>query len=151
MQCIQNIRAKMILNKKTTQCLKELNWLPIQQRIDFKILILVFKSPNKQAPKYLLEQIVKKEQRRKGLRSSTKHNLLEIPTAKRKTFASRAFSTYEPTKWNELPDNLWTCTRLETFKKLLKTHLFKLAYYLVHCKVPFIIHSAFHMALYQIP
>ena len=39
----------MILNKKktrnsTTDFLKELHWLPIQQRIDFKILMLVFKS-----------------------------------------------------------------------------------------------------------
>ena len=103
--------------------------MPIQQRIGFKILILVFKSLNKQAPKYLQELIVKKEQRREGLQSSTKHNLLEIPTTKRKTFTSRAISTYGPTKWNELPDNLHTCASLETFKKLIKTHLFKLAYY----------------------
>ena len=46
MQHMQNIGAEIILNKKsrdsTTECLKELHWLPIQQRIDFKILILVF-------------------------------------------------------------------------------------------------------------
>ena len=69
-----------------------------------------------QTQEYLQEVIVKKEQRREGLRSSTKHNLLEVPTTKRKTFASTAFSTYGPTKWNELPDNLLTCASLETFK-----------------------------------
>ena len=74
--------------------LKELHWLPIQQRIDFKILVLVFKSLKKQASKYLQEPIVKKEQKREGLRSSTKHNLLEIPSTKRKPFTARAFSTY---------------------------------------------------------
>ena len=62
----------MTLNKKTrdsaTEFLKELHWLPIQQRIDFKILILVFKSLNKQTPKYLQELIIKKEQRKEGLR-----------------------------------------------------------------------------------
>ena len=87
MQHIQNIRAKMILNKKprdsVTECLKELHSLPIQQRIDFKILIIVFNSLNKQAQKYLQELIVKKEQRREGLGSSTKHNLLENPTKKK--------------------------------------------------------------------
>ena len=35
MQCIQNTGAKMILNKKprdsTTECLKELHWLPINK------------------------------------------------------------------------------------------------------------------------
>ena len=79
MHCIENIGAKMILNKKprdsATECLKELHWLTIQQRIDSKILVLVFKSLNKQTPKYLQELIVMKEQRREGLRSSTKHNL----------------------------------------------------------------------------
>ena len=123
----------MILNKKArdsaTECLKELHWLPIQQRIDFKILVLVFKSLNKQVPKYLQELIVKKEQKREGLRLGAKHNLLEIPITKTKTFATRAFSTYVPTKWNKLPDNLHACASLETFKKLLKSHLFKLAYY----------------------
>ena len=49
------------------------------KKIDFKILLLVFKSLNKHTLKYLQELIVKKEQRREGLRSSTKHNLLEIP------------------------------------------------------------------------
>ena len=44
MQHIQNIRAKIILNKRSrdgaTECLRELHWWPIQQRIDLKILIL---------------------------------------------------------------------------------------------------------------
>ena len=99
-----------------TECLKELHWLPIQQRIDFKILIPVFKSLNMQTPKYLQELIVMKEHRREGLRSSTKHNLLEAPSTRRKTFTGRAFSTYGPTKWNKLPDNLCTCASPETFK-----------------------------------
>ena len=113
MQHIQRITAKVILNKNprdsATECLKELHWFPIQQ-IDFKILILDFRSLNKQAPKYLQELIVKKEQIREGLRSSMKHNLLEIPTIKRKTFTSRTFSTYGPTK---LPDDVHTCASLE--------------------------------------
>ena len=108
----------MILNKKprdsATECLNELHWLAIQQRIDFKIL--VFKSLNKQTPKYLQELIIKKEQRKEGLRLSTKCNLLKVPTTKRKTFASRALSTYRPAKWNELPDNICTCASLEAFK-----------------------------------
>ena len=39
MQHIENIGTKIILNQKprdsTTECLKELHWFPIQQRIDF--------------------------------------------------------------------------------------------------------------------
>ena len=33
--------------------MKELHWLPIEQRIEFKILILTFKALQKNAPKYL--------------------------------------------------------------------------------------------------
>ena len=120
MQHTQNIRAKIIWNKRsrdsTTECFRELHWLPIQQIVDFKILILIFKSLTIQTPKYLQEPIIKKEQRREGLRSNTKHNLLEIPTPKRKPFESRAFSTYRPTTWNQLLDNLCMCVILETFK-----------------------------------
>ena len=82
----------MIMNKKpidsATECLKELHWLPVQQRINFTILILVFKSLNKQAPKYLQELIVKKDQRREGLRSSTKHNLLEVSNYKKENICT---------------------------------------------------------------
>ena len=67
--------------------------------------------------------------RTEGLRSSAKHNLLEVPTTKRKKFANRAFSTYGLTNSIKLPDNLCTCVSLDTFKKSLKTYLFKLAYY----------------------
>ena len=67
-----------------TECLKELHWLAIQQRIDFKILILVFKFLNKETPEYLWELIVKEEQRREGLISGTKDNILEVPTPKEK-------------------------------------------------------------------
>ena len=47
MQSIQNGEAKIILNKRsrdsTIECLKELHWLPKQQRIGLKILKLIFK------------------------------------------------------------------------------------------------------------
>ena len=78
--------------------------------------LLIFKSLNRQTPKYLQELIIKKEQRRDGLRSNTKYNLLEIPKKKKKTFASRAFRTYGLTKWNQLLDNLHACVSLDTFK-----------------------------------
>ena len=154
MQHAQNIRAKIVLNKSSrdsiTECLGKLHWLPIKQRIDLNILTLIFKSLNRQTPKYLQELIIKKEDRREGLRSNTQHNLLEIPTTKRKTFASGAFSTCRPTKQTHPPNNLCICVSLDTFKKSLKTNLFKLVHYLIHCKVSFIIYFAFHIVLYQI-
>ena len=50
LQRIQNTGAKFVLQKdklaSSTECLCALHWLPIRERIDYKILTLVFKSLN---------------------------------------------------------------------------------------------------------
>ena len=55
-QVIQNICAKLVLGRpkysSSTEALKCLHWLPIQQRITYKIGLLTFKCINKAAPKY---------------------------------------------------------------------------------------------------
>lgn len=47
LQRIQNIAAKIVLNKRkldsATACLRELHWLPVRFRIRFKILTLVYR------------------------------------------------------------------------------------------------------------
>ena len=47
LQRVQNMAAKIVLNKgkygSSTRCLEELHWLPIEQRINFKIATLVHK------------------------------------------------------------------------------------------------------------
>ena len=47
MQRVQNIAAKLVLGKSkfhsSLECLWELHWLPINKRIQFKVLVLVFK------------------------------------------------------------------------------------------------------------
>ena len=56
---VQNAAAKFVLNLKrmdsSTEALKTLHWLPIKFRIQFKILLLVYKCLNGQAPSYLSE------------------------------------------------------------------------------------------------
>ena len=110
-----------------TECLKELHWLPTQQRIMFKILMLTHKCINNKGPKYLQELVIFKLQCRHGLRSAGITNLLLRLTTKCKTFADRSFSVAAPVLWNALPDSLRSLELL-TFKKALKTHLFKEAF-----------------------
>ena len=59
MQRVHNSAAKFVLNLKrmdnSTEILKILHWLPIRFRIQFKILPLVYKRLNGQAPSYLSE------------------------------------------------------------------------------------------------
>ena len=50
--------AKFVLGRtkynSATQCLKTLHWLPIRLRIEYKILVMVYKCLQKQAPGYLV-------------------------------------------------------------------------------------------------
>ena len=92
MQNIQNLAAKVILGKQKSdsskECLKALHWLPIKYRINYKICTLVFKCLHAMAPTYFIKLIKIKQQRRQGLRSENRNNILEVPKMKRKTFAS---------------------------------------------------------------
>ncbi|KAJ8026403.1 hypothetical protein HOLleu_31207 [Holothuria leucospilota] len=57
LQRVQNRAAKLVLRESkfagAKVCLKSLHWLPINQRIKHKVLSLVFKSLNGDAPQYL--------------------------------------------------------------------------------------------------
>ena len=131
MQKVQNTAARMVLNKhqsySATECLKQLHWLPIKSRIEYKVLTMVFTCKHGMAPKYLQDLLEAKEHCRQGLKSNNKQ-LLKVPTAARKTFADRSFSVKGPRLWNNLPGNIQTITSYTTFKKQLKTLLFNIYY-----------------------
>ena len=77
------------------------------------------------APKYLSDKLHLKKNN--GLRSDNCNKLI-IPKSRLKSYGDRAFSVAGPKLWNELDDELRLCTKLDTFKRLLKTHLFKEAF-----------------------
>lgn len=94
--------------------LKELHWLPIAERIIFKVLLLTFKaictglSTDPYKPS-------------RSLRSSNK-NFLTIPKYNLKSYGLRAFSVYNaPILWNKLPEDIRTMNNIIVFK----TSLFK--------------------------
>ena len=54
LQKIQNVGAKLVYRRTNQpECLCALHWLPIRERIDYKLLTLAFKSLNNQTPMYL--------------------------------------------------------------------------------------------------
>ena len=87
-----------------TPILKELHWFPVVIRIEFKILVLVFKAYHSIAPLYIFDMITKHELSR-SLRSSS-NRLLVVPQYNLKTYGRRAFSVNGPVLWNSLPDIL---------------------------------------------
>ena len=131
-QRIQNMCAKLVLGKSkydsSTESLKALHWVPIQQLIEFKILTLTHKCINNSAPRYLQELMSVKEQKRENMRSNSIGVLLNMPTVKWTSFALRSFRHVAPTLWNRLPTNIRCTNSLDKFKELLKTFLFQAAF-----------------------
>ena len=129
---IQRTAARIVTRKRKydpiSHDLVELHWLPIKQRIDFKIIVLVYKCLHQTAPNYLAELLhVSISHRRLRSNSTASYRLTEHRT-QRITFADRSFSCYGPKLWNSLPEHIKSAASIDNFKKLLKHHLFNLAY-----------------------
>jgi hypothetical protein len=103
--------------------LKQLHWLPIRARIDFKILLITYKALNNQAPDYITELLDIYKPKR-TLRSASQ-NLLAVPQSNTKTYGEKAFQVSAPKLWNSLPDYIRLSSSLGIFKDLVKTHLFR--------------------------
>ena len=127
LQKVQNTAVRIITlcNKKNniTPHLKELHWLPVNLRIEYKILLLTFKVLNGLAPGYLCD-LLEFRTTPHNLRSETNKLLVE-PRTRTASYGDRAFSVIAPVLWNKLPDKLRFETELSLFKSALKTHLFR--------------------------
>jgi hypothetical protein len=130
LQLVQNAAARLVTHSRKqehiTPILKTLHWLPVEQRIQYKLLLITFKSMNGCAPSYL-SNLLNTYSPTRSLRSSTA-NLLQTHSYRLKTYGKRSFSVAAPFLWNSLPSELRETTCLNTFKKKLKTYLFKLSY-----------------------
>ena len=119
LQYVQNSAARLLsFTRKTehiTPILKELHWSPVAVRIEFRILVLVFKAYHCIAPLYISDMITKYEPTR-SLSSSSKR-LLVVLRYNLKTYEGRDFSVNGPMLWNSLPNNIRETETLSTFKK----------------------------------
>ncbi|XP_039882719.1 uncharacterized protein LOC120730393 [Simochromis diagramma] len=130
LQTVQNAAARLLTGTRKffpiTPVPASLHWLPIKYRIQFKILLLTFKTINKLAPSYLSE-LLKSHTPARTLRSATQL-LLTQPRSRLKSRGDRAFALAAPVLWNTLPLDLRASDSIALFKSRLKTHLFNLAF-----------------------
>ena len=105
--------------------LKQLHWLPVNYIIKFKLSTLTYRALAIHQPPYLASLLHVSNVPRQ-LRSSTSQQL-SIPRTKL-NLGKRAFSVAAPIIWNELPTTLKSCESLASFRKNLKTYLFKIAF-----------------------
>ena len=126
LQQIQNNAARLVFKKPkkqhVTPLLKKLHWLPVTDRIEYKIASLCFKSLNRNGPSYMSD-ILSYSTPIRELRSSSKQ-LLSVLRPKLKTYGERAFTFAGPTIWNSIPISVKNSENFEIFKKKLKTYLF---------------------------
>ena len=98
LQHVQNAAARLLTRtgkcEHITPILKELHWIPVNQRIEFKILVLTFKVLNGTAPKYLRDLLILYQPNR-TLRSIDK-KLLAVPSYNLERYGRRAFSVAAP-------------------------------------------------------
>ncbi len=121
---VQKSAARLITMSEKYQhispTMKKLHWLPIWQRIEYKILLLTYKALNNLAPLYLSDLLQCRVDW--GFRRDNTL-LLVYPKINRVTFGSRAFFKAAPMLWNSIPPSLRACSSVAQFKKNLKTHL----------------------------
>ena len=110
LQRLQNAAARLICSipgfSHVTPVLYSLHWLPVQFRIDLKILMIAFKAIHGHAPECICNLIHIKNPSMYGLRSNSELLLAPPSTKIKKTLGDRAFTAAAPSLWNKLPSEI---------------------------------------------
>ena len=132
LQSVPNSIARTIYREDRTchitPILKDLHWLRVGERIEFKVCLTVFKSLHSMAPEYVSELCLGEVvvARRLTLRSAMNEDpgRLNVPIrANRPGYLDRSFAVAGPLLWNRLPPSLRAVESIDIFKRQLKAHL----------------------------
>ena len=132
LQKCQNNAARVITRTRKydhiSPVMCELHWLPVRQRIEYKLLLITYKCLNNQGPKYLSELLTMYVPSR-ALRSEDQKLLVHPRQFHRLVpFGQRSFVRIAPRLWNDLPLSLKLSPSVASFKSNLKTYIFKQVY-----------------------
>ena len=135
LQKIQNSCARFLFGKhiqkfdRVTPFLEKAHFLPVKERIHFKIALMAFKCLNNINPNYLNDCLTVKGQLNRTLRHENDFFLLNPPPLPRLLRTERGISHASPTVWNQLPYDIRSSNDIVTFKRKLKTHYFNKAFH----------------------
>ena len=131
LQSVMNAAARLVFSAKSsdhiTPLLRELRWLKVPERIQFRLGVLVYRCLHNRAPAYLAEslQLVRDVHARRRLRSAESMKLI-VPATRCSTLGDRAFPVSAARTWNALPSSVRAAPSLATFRQKLKQTLFLL-------------------------
>jgi len=130
LQLVQNTCARLVTRTRRrdniSPVLVELHWLPVEFRIQYKVLLYTYKALHGLAPQYISD-LLQEYKPMRTLRSSSQ-SLLMVPKSRTVTYGSRSFRVAAPKLWNQLTEELKSAPTLVSFKRQLKTYLFRLAH-----------------------
>jgi len=126
---VQNATARLITG--TRRCdhispvLRKLHWLPVRERIKFKLACLVRQSLSGQAPLYLADNCrLVSDSTWRSLRSADVSTCVVPPTLT--SYGDTTFAAAGPRLWNSLPVQLHNPDiTYGLFRRQLKGHLFR--------------------------
>ena len=128
---IQNHAAKVVFRKSKhehiTPLLKKLHWLPVKERILFKIATFACRFFDGNLPPYLSSCLSVYTPFR-TLRSSSDEEFFSCAKWKIEGFGYRSFSVHVPLVWNSLPPHIRHSCSLSQFKTSLQTFLYTSAF-----------------------
>jgi len=133
LQSVLNAAARLVYSSRrydhVTPLLRELHWLRMSQRIDYKLAVLVYRCLNGLAPSYLANdlQCVADLDTQQCLRLASTSTLV-VPVTRLSTVGDRAFPVAAAHVWNSLPADVTSSPSLSTLKRRLKTELFVRSY-----------------------
>ena len=135
LQSVLHSVARLVLRKRkfdpvSIDLRERLHWLPIRQRIQYKLGLLVYKCLHGLAPSHLSDMLalVSADPYSCRLRSAA-HGDLTVPWTRTVRMGPRSFAVSGPKFWNSLaPELKHPNISLASFKSLLKTELFIRAY-----------------------
>ena len=129
-QCLQsvlNTAVRLVAGASrwddVTRLLRDHQWLPVKQRIEYKLCMTVRRCLHGEAPRYLADLITPSAAAtaRAGLRSATSGYVAVSRTMS--SLGDRSFAVAAPRSWNKLPSPLRRADSVNTFKRQLKTVL----------------------------
>ena len=135
LQRVQHCLARVVLRapriSASLPLLKQLYWLPVSYRINFKLSTLTYRALSIQQSPYLASLLHLSNIPRQ-LRSSISQQLI-VPKTKL-NLCKRAFSVAAPRVWNELPVTLKTSETIAIFRKNSR-HIYSKLHFHHKCSV----------------
>ena len=122
LQSVQNAAVNLLRKKSgrrdesKRECMRKCHWLPIRERILFKMALLMHKGMHQRSSPMWLQNLIEFNVSERTLK------LVQHPF--RTSYGKRSFTRTGPRLWNLLPSNVKDHCDTEKFKSELKTYLF---------------------------